>query len=430
MSRQRVVVTGLGLLSPIGYNINENWSNLLNGKSGIKPLISEEYKNLPCRIAGQIDRDKLADNLLSTSIIRKSDLKSMSWANIFALAAADEAIRDSGWTPGEENLRAGVSFGTGMSGMLETSEAAVNLKNQKSYKTLSPYFVPKILPNLSSGLVSIKYKLKGPSHCVTTACAAGTHAISDGFNFIRNGLVDVMVCGATEACIHPVSIAGFCVMRALASKFNDRPLEASRPFDLDRDGFVMSEGAGVLILESLEHAEKRNAKIYAEIFGSGLNADANHITNPSPNGDGAFRCMSLAIQDSKIRPEDLNYINCHATSTPAGDLAEITAIKRLFKEKYLSHDVYISSMKGALGHLLGAAGAAETILTVLACKNKVLPFNLNLETIDSKLDINEIPQLKIIQKEPIELNANKIIALKNSFGFGGTNASLCLGSYE
>uniref|UniRef100_A0A291LM97 3-oxoacyl-[acyl-carrier-protein] synthase n=1 Tax=Brachionus koreanus TaxID=1199090 RepID=A0A291LM97_9BILA len=430
MNRHRVVVTGIGLLTPLGFNINENWTNLVNGKSAIKPLVSEEYQNFPSRIAGQIDRNVLAEYLLAKSVIKKSDLKSMSWANIFALAVADEAIKDSDWKPGDENQRAGTSIGTGMSGMLETSEAAISLYNKKNYKTISPYFVPKILPNLSSGLISIKYKLKGPNHCVTTACAAGTHAIADAFNFIRNGLVDVMVCGATEACIHPVSIAGFSVMRALASKFNDRPEEASRPFDTLRDGFVMSEGAGCLILENLEHAKMRKAKIYAEILGSGLNADANHITNPSPNGNGAFKCMTQALEDSKVKPEDINYINCHATSTPAGDIAEISAIKRIFEAKNLNHQVYISSMKGSLGHLLGAAGAVEVILTVLACKNKILPINLNLDNVDPVMQMDQMPQLKLIQNKNIYLSNKKIIALKNSFGFGGTNSSICLTSFD
>lgn len=354
----------------------------------------------------------------------------MSWANIFALIAAHEAIKDSGWIPKNENYRAGTSIGTGMSGMLETAEAAINLINKKNYKTISPYFVPKILPNLSAGLISIKYRLKGPNHCVTTACAAGTHAIADAFNFIRNDIVDVMVCGATEACIHPVSMAGFSVMRALATKFNERPEEASRPFDSLRNGFVMSEGAGCLVIESLGHAQKRNAKIYAEILGSAINADASHISNPSPNGEGAFNCMNLALQDSNIKPEELNYINCHATSTPAGDSAEMTAIKKIFKNQNLSHHVFISSMKGSLGHLLGAAGAAEVILTVLACKDKILPFNLNLENIDPVLEMEQVQKLKLISKNNVILPNQKIVALKNSFGFGGTNSSICLSSFD
>lgn len=386
--------------------------------------------NLPSRIAGQIERNRLVEISLAKNIIKRSDLKSMSWANIFALTAADEAIKDSDWKPKDENYRAGTSIGTGMSGMLETSEAAINLNNKKNYKSISPYFVPKILPNLSAGLISIKYKLKGPNHCVTTACAAGTHAIADAFNFIRNGIVDLMVCGATEACIHPVSIAGFSVMRALATKFNDRPEEASRPFDTLRNGFVMSEGAGCLVIESLEHAKKRNAKIYAEILGSAINADASHISNPSPNGEGAFNCMNLALQDSKIEPEKLNYINCHATSTHAGDIAEMTAIKRIFKNKKLTHQVYISSMKGSLGHLLGAAGAAEIILTVLACKNKTFPLNLNLKNVDPMLEMDREQYLKLILKNNVILPNEKIIALKNSFGFGGTNSSICLSSFD
>lgn len=437
MANRRVVVTGLGLITPLGIGVKENWTNLLACKTtGFTKLTQNEYKDLPCRIAACVDQAKLDSYLLESNILKKSELKAMSTANVFSILSADEALKDAEWTPANESAmyRAGTSIATGMAGISEVSELAVNLTGAKGYKSTSPYFIPKILPNLSSGLVSIRFKLKGPNHCVTTACAAGTHAIADAYSFIKSGHADVMVCGATEACIHPVSLAGFSRMRALATSYNDRPHVASRPFDTDREGFVMSEGAGCIVLESLEHAlNRRRSKIYAEVLGYGLNADANHITNPSTNGDGAFRCMQSAVEHSNVRLEDVNYVNVHATSTPVGDLAEINAIKRLFKQTTTasssSKTTFISSLKGSLGHLLGAAGAVETIFTILACNERVLPASANISNLDPALELHQTPNLKIIQNEFVRLN-DDIIAIKNSFGFGGTNASLCLRSFK
>lgn len=399
MTSRRVVITGLGILSPLGLGVNHNWNSVLSGKTGFSKLKSDEYKNLPCKIAGKIDSDELFKTLLEKNIIKRSDIKLMSLANIYALAVAHEAINDSDWKPlSEESLfRAGSSIGIGMAGILEVSEAAVafnkNPDSNKGFKSMSPYFVPKILSNLSSGLISIKYNLKGPSHCVTTACAAGTHSILDAYNFIKNNVSDVMISGATEACIHPVSIGGFCRMRALTTNYNDDPSEASRPFDSKRSGFVMSEGAGCMVLESLDHAKARNAKIYGEILGGAMNADANHITSPS--GDGAYRCMKLALKNSNLTSNDISYINCHATSTPAGDMAEFNAVKKIFENS--SKQVCLSSFKGQLGHLLGAAGAVETVLTLLVCNKRLIPPSVNIQQLEPS--IMEQTKIHVVQSK-------------------------------
>ncbi|CAK1545205.1 unnamed protein product [Leptosia nina] len=411
-SRRRVVVTGLGAVSPLGACTEVTWQNLLKGCSGIVSL-GEEYLQLPCRIAGLIpkDRDDKIERALS-----KSNLKSMAPATCLALVATAEALVDASWSPQSDRDRenTGVALGMGMIDLKDVCDT--NSALQLGYNKVSPFFVPRILPNMAAGHVSIKYGLRGPNHSVSTACATGAHSIGDAFRFIRNGDVDVMVCGGAEACISPLAIAGFCRLRALSTSFNDSPSKASRPFDKKREGFVMGEGAAVLILEEYEHALKRNAKMYAEILGYGLSGDASHITTPREDGSGAILSMSRALKDANIDKNQVSFINAHATSTPVGDNIESTAIKSLFKENV--SNVHVSSTKGAHGHLLGAAGNLEAIFTILACYHGVLPPTINLE--------NPIDDLNYVANTPVPWHSDKKVALKNSFGFGGTNASLCI----
>lgn len=331
------------------------------------------------------------------------------------------------WTPKSdvELNRTGVAVGMGMVDLDSVCETFEALQNNK-YNRVSPHFVPKILTNMAAGQISIKYGFRGPNHSVSTACATGAHAIGDSMFFIRHGHADVMLCGGTEACINPLSIAGFCRLRALNTNSNDQPLTASRPFDRDRNGFVMGEGASILVLEELQHAIKRNAEIIGEICGYGLSGDASHITSPHPDGIGAFLAMKNALSDAKLMPDDINYVNAHATSTPIGDAIEANAIKRLFKEH--TSNVYVSSTKGHHGHLLGAAGNLETVFTILACRDRKIPPTLNLDNIPESMQ-----SLTFVCNKPVAWNIDtkkKRIALKNAFGFGGTNASLCISSYD
>lgn len=331
------------------------------------------------------------------------------------------------WTPKSdiELNRTGVAVGMGMVDLDSVCEAFEALQSDK-YNRVSPHFVPKILTNMAAGQISIKYGFRGPNHSVSTACATGAHAIGDSMSFIRNGHADVMLCGGTEACISPLSIAGFCRLRALNTNSNDQPLKASRPFDRDRNGFVMGEGASILVLEELQHAIKRNAEIIGEICGYGLSGDASHITSPHPDGIGAFLAMKNALSDAKLMPNDISYVNAHATSTPIGDAIEANAIKRLFEGH--TNDVYVSSTKGHHGHLLGAAGNLETVFTILACRDQKIPPTLNLDNIPDSMQC-----LKLVCNKPVAWNIDnkkKRMALKNAFGFGGTNASLCISSYD
>lgn len=321
--------------------------------------------------------------------------------------------------------RTGVAVGMGMidlNSVCDTFEALTT----GGYNRVSPHFVPRILANMAAGHISIKYGFRGPNHSVSTACATGAHAIGDSMRLIRDSQADVMVCGATEACISPLSIAGFCRLRALNTNFNDNPEKASRPFDSDRNGFVMGEGAGILVLEELEHAKKRNANILAEIRGYGLSGDASHITSPHPEGKGALLAMTNALRDAQLNPMEINYVNAHATSTPIGDAIEANAIQQLFGEH--TKNVYVSSTKGHHGHLLGAAGSLEAIFTILACNEAKIPHTLNLETISDNLQF-----INFVRNNPVDWknnNSEKRVALKNAFGFGGTNASLCISQFD
>lgn len=411
--RRRVVVTGLGVVSPLGTGIELVWKNLLKAECGIKALTGNEYSKLPCRIAGliEVSKSEKVDKALS-----KSNLRAMAPATCLALVATSEALEDANWIPQADIDKefTGVAIGMGMIDLQDV--CATNDALKKGYNKVSPFFVPRILPNMAAGHISIKYGFRGPNHTVSTACATGAHSIGDALRFIRNGDADVMVCGGAEACISPLAIAGFCRLRALSTSFNDTPALASRPFDKRRDGFVMGEGAAILVLEEYEHAKKRNAKMYAEVLGYGLSGDAAHITSPKEDGSGAILSMSRALKDSRIEKDQVTFINAHATSTPIGDGIESTAIKTLFDEH--TKNISISSSKGAHGHLLGAAGNLETVFAVLSCYHAILPPTLNLE--------DPVDNLNYVANIPKTWEATRRVALKNSFGFGGTNATLCI----
>lgn len=417
-SNRRVAVTGLGIISPVGCQVKTAWANIVNGKCGISQLDDSKYAKLPCRIAGQIQRSELPID----SVFTKSELKTMAPATTLALLAADEAIKSSKMDTNnrELQLRTGVAIGMGMIDLVDVCET--NRALETGYNRVSPFFVPRILPNMAAGQVSIKYGLQGPNHAVSTACATGVHAIGDSFRFIKYGDADVMVCGAAESCISPLAIAGFCRLRALSTSSNDKPDKASRPFDRNRDGFVMGEGAAILILEELEHAKRRNAPIYAEILGYGLSGDASHLTAPHEDGTGAFLAMQRAVSDAGINITDVQYINAHATSTPIGDAIETRAIKRLFGKH--AKRLAVSSTKGAHGHLLGSAGNLESAFTVLACRDGTIPPTINLENVTEDMDLNYVPN-----ESQLWVRNGRRISLKNSFGFGGTNASICIAEF-
>ncbi|KAJ6630911.1 3-oxoacyl-[acyl-carrier-protein] synthase, mitochondrial [Pseudolycoriella hygida] len=417
-NNRRVVVTGLGVVSPIGSNAETSWKSIVDGRCGIRNLEESSYSNLPCRIAAQINKSELPIDTFFT----KSELKTMAPATTLALLAADEAIKSSqiDTKNRETQLKTGVAIGMGMIDLVDVCETNKSL--EKGYNRVSPFFVPRILPNMAAGQVSIKYGLQGPNHAVSTACATGVHAIGDSFRLIKYGDADVMVCGAAESCISPLAIAGFCRLRALSTTSNDKPQKASRPFDRNRDGFVMGEGAAILLLEELEHAKQRRASIYAEILGYGLSGDASHLTAPHEDGTGALLAMKRAILDAKLEVNDVQYINAHATSTPIGDAIETRAIKTLFQDH--AKRLAVSSTKGAHGHLLGSAGNLEAIFTVLACKEGIFPPTINLDNVTDEMQLNFVAN----ESQLWERNGRRV-SLKNSFGFGGTNASICIAEY-
>ncbi len=419
---RRVVVTGLGLLTPLGLGTNTNWRRLVSGSVGINKIDNFDVSDLPCKIAGQIP-DKSEDpegGLSFDDWIEPRELKRIDRFIAYGLISATQAVEDSGWIPNNEiqKNRTGVILGSGIGG-LETISKTTELLNSKGPRKVSPFFIPSALINLLSGQVSIKYGFKGPNHSVVTACSTGAHAIGDASRIIRYGDADVMIAGGAEAACCRIGMAGFAAARALSTNFNDNPKHSSRPWDEDRDGFVMGEGAGVLVLEEKEHALARGAKIYAEIKGYGLSGDAHHITAPAENGDGGYRAMLSAIKDAGLSPTDLDYINAHGTSTPLGDIIELKAISKLLGHKI--ENTSISSTKSATGHLLGAAGAIEAIYSILSIVNQTVPPTNNLVNPDKdSLGFDLVPNKS--KKRKIKN------VLSNSFGFGGTNASLVIGS--
>jgi len=413
---KRVVITGMGLLSPLGCGVDITWERLIAGRSGIRAIQSFDVGDLPAKIAGQVPRGETADGGFNADDwVTPKDQRRMDSFIVYALAATEQAVSDAGWKPEdeEERVRTGVLIGSGIGGLPEIAKGAVLLERGQTRK-LSPFFIPAALINLASGHVSIKYGFKGPNHSVVTACATGAHAIGDAARMIMWDDADVMIAGGTEAAICRLGIAGFSAARALSTRFNDTPEKASRPWDKERDGFVMGEGAGIVVLEELEHAKKRGAKIYAEVVGYGMSGDAHHITAPADDGNGAFRCMQMAFRRAGMSPDEVDYINAHGTSTPLGDEIELSAVKRLFGAA--AEGVSMSSTKSSIGHLLGAAGAAEAIFSIKALETGVIPPTLNLDNPSEGCDIDLVPH---VAKER-QVRA----ALSNSFGFGGTNASL------
>ncbi|MDR3467377.1 MAG: beta-ketoacyl-ACP synthase II [Xanthobacteraceae bacterium] len=415
---RRVVVTGLGLVSPLGCGVEVSWKRILNGECGASKIQSFDVSDLPSQIACSVPRgDGSAGTFNPDHWMEPKDQRKVDDFIIFAMGAARQALDDAGWHPSTEEDRCatGTLIGSGIGGLTGIAEASIVLK-ERGPRKVSPFFIPGRLINLASGFVSIEHGLKGPNHSVVTACSTGAHAIGDASRLIALGDADVMVAGGTESPISRLSMAGFCALRALSTGFNDRPEKASRPYDKDRDGFVMGEGAGVVVLEEYEHAKRRGARIYAEVVGYGLSGDAHHITAPSTDGDGAYRCMAAALKRAGLAPADLDYINAHGTSTPLGDEIELAAAQRLLGNA--ASRVSMSSTKSSIGHLLGAAGAAEAIFSVLAIRDNVAPPTINLDnpSVDTSIDL--VP----LKSRPREIN----VVLSNSFGFGGTNASLIL----
>ncbi|MGY9061997.1 MAG: beta-ketoacyl-ACP synthase II [Rhodospirillales bacterium] len=413
---RRVVVTGLGIVNSLGVGINHNWENILASKSGIGAISSFDVSDLPAKIAGQIPMGETADgNFKSEDWVSSKDQRRMDDFIVYGLCAAEQAIADSGWVAQTEQQqwRSGVSIGSGIGGLNEIAKTALTVAEGKVRK-VSPFFIPASLINLVSGHVSIKNGFKGPNHSVVTACSTGAHSIGDAARMIMWDDADVMVAGGAESAVCRLGMAGFSAARALSSGFNDTPKKASRPWDADRDGFVMGDGAGVVVLEEYEHAKKRSAAIYAEVVGYGMSGDAHHITAPAADGNGGFRCMQAALKRAELNPEDIDYVNAHGTSTPLGDEIELGAVTRLFGDA--AGSISMSSTKSAVGHLLGAAGAVEAIYSILAMRDSVAPPTLNLDTPPEGCKIDLVPH------QPRE---RKIKAtLSNSFGFGGTNASL------
>ncbi|WP_217576783.1 beta-ketoacyl-ACP synthase II [Mesorhizobium sp. GbtcB19] len=418
---RRVVVTGLGLLSPFGMGVEHSWRELLSGRSACRRVTGFEVDDLACKIAHVIPRGDGSNGTFNPeAVLEPKELRKIGEFILYGIAAADEALADSGWKPQthEDQCATGVLIGSGIGGIDGIAENAMILK-ERGPRRISPFFIPGQIINLVSGQVSIRHGLKGPNHAVVTACSTGAHAIGDAARLIMWGDADVMVAGGAEAPITRLSIAGFAACRALSTERNDSPETASRPYDRDRDGFVMGEGAGVVVLEELEHAKARGAKIYAEVTGYGLTGDAHHITAPAEDGDGAFRCMTAALNRAKLSPADIDYINAHGTSTMA-DTIELGAVERLVGNA--ASKISMSSTKSSIGHLLGAAGAAEAIFSILAIRDNIAPATINLDNPERETAIDLVPN------KPRQRQID--VALSNSFGFGGTNASLVFQRYD
>ena len=416
---RRVVVTGLGLVTPLGCGVKASWDRLLESQSGIRGIQSFDVSDLTCKIAGQVQHGETASGFFNADdYMEPKDRRKVDTFIVYGMAAAQEAIQDAGWDPSDEESleRTGVMIGSGIGG-LETIYQGATTINEKGTRRLTPFFIPAALINLVSGQVSIRYGYKGPNHSVVTACSTGAHAIGDAARLIALDDADVMVAGGAEAAVCRMGVAGFAAARALSTHFNDTPEQASRPWDRDRDGFVMGEGAGIVVLEEYEHAKARGATIYAEVVGYGMSGDAHHITAPAEDGNGAFRAMRAALKRAQLNPEDVDYINAHGTSTPLGDEIELGAVKRLYGEH--SKSLSMSSTKSAVGHLLGAAGAVEAIFSIQAIQHGVAPPTLNLENPSEGCD-----DVDLVPHQPKERRINAVMS--NSFGFGGTNASLVL----
>ncbi|MBL8832952.1 MAG: beta-ketoacyl-ACP synthase II [Rhodospirillales bacterium] len=419
---RRVVVTGLGLVTPLGCGVETTWKRLIAGESGLGAIQSFDVSDLPCKVAASVPRgDTASGSFNPDDWVPPKDQKKMDEFIIFALAAAQQAVEDSGWKPTDEEGqdRTGVMIGSGIGGLQTIYEGSITLK-ERGPRRISPFFIPAALINLASGHLSIKYGFRGPNHSAVTACATGAHAIGDAGRLIMLGDADVMVAGGAEAAICRLGIAGFAAARALSTGYNDEPTRASRPWDKGRDGFVMGEGAGVVVLEEYEHAKQRGARIYAELTGYGLSGDAHHITAPSEDGSGGFRAMKGALRNAKRNVGDIDYINAHGTSTPLGDEIELGAVKRLFGDH--AYKLSMSSTKSAIGHLLGAAGGVEAIFSVLSIRDQVAPPTRNLENPSDGCDIDLVP---------VHAKQRKIKnALSNSFGFGGTNAAVIFSALD
>jgi 3-oxoacyl-[acyl-carrier-protein] synthase II len=419
---RRVVVTGLGLVSPLGCGVEPSWSRLLEGQSGARTIDRFETSDLACKIAMPIPRGDGTDGTFNPDQwMEPKEQRKVDDFIVYALAAASQALADAAWKPTtyEDQIKTGVLIGSGIGGLGGIAETAIVLK-EKGPRRVSPFFIPGRLINLAGGYVSIEHGLKGPNHAVVTACSTGAHAIGDAARLIALEDAEVMVAGGTESAINRIGIAGFAACKALSTNFNDRPKQASRPYDIDRDGFVMGEGAGCVVLESYEHAKARGARIYAEVVGYGLSGDAYHITAPEASGDGAYRAMAAAVKRAGISPSEIDYINAHGTSTPLGDEIELRAVQRLLGNSEVS--LSMSSTKSAIGHLLGAAGAVEAIFSILAIRDQVVPPTLNLDRPSVETEIDLVPHKA--RKRKVDL------VLSNSFGFGGTNACLIFRGVE
>ena len=419
MSERRVVVTGMGLVTPLGVGVDAVWQRLMMSASGARRITKIDTTDLPVNIACEVPIGIAAPDFNANDWVPPKEQRRIDDFILFGLAAAEQALADAGWKPEDEEslLRTGVLVGSGIGGLPSIEAGAITM-HDRGPRRISPFFIPGSLINLLPGNISIKYGFKGPNHAVVTACSTGAHAIGDAARMIKLDDADVMVAGGAEAAICRLGMAGFAACKALSTGFLDEPTRASRPYDKQRDGFVMGEGSGIVILEELEHAKARGAKIYAEVAGYGLSGDAHHITAPAPDGDGGYRSMKAALKRAELNPEEIDYVNAHGTSTPLGDEIEVAAVKRLFGEA--AHQISMSSTKSAIGHLLGAAGSVEAIFSILAMNHNMAPATLNLDDPSDGLDIDLVPHTP--KERPIRA------ALSNSFGFGGTNASLVLTS--